>query len=277
MKRLEVEERSSQGPAAASGITVVAVTKMFKLPGRTITALEDVSFSVGTREFCAIIGPSGCGKSTLLRIISDVIRPEGGRVIVNGRSAGDARADREFGFVFQDPVLLPWRTALANVELPMEVAGIPRAERRRRAADLLSLVGLGSFTDAHPGNLSGGMARRVAIARALALRPGILLLDEPFQGLDEITRRRLNVELQRIWLETDTTAILVTHNIDEAVYLSDRVLVMGSDPGRIVADIQVNFPRPRGFDVLQDVAFFAYTRQLTQLLVVSDDDRALQT
>jgi NitT/TauT family transport system ATP-binding protein len=249
------------------------VTKTFELEGRPLTALEDVSFTVRDGEFVSIIGPSGCGKSTLLRLIADVLPESAGTILVHGAPPGAARRARRFGFVFQDPVLLPWRSALENVELPLQVARVGTAERRRRARELLELVGLAGFESAPPSALSGGMARRVAIARALALEPEILLLDEPFGALDEITRQRLNTELLRVWSETKTTAILVTHNVSEAVYLSDRVLVMGTRPGRIVADLRIELPRPRAVDLLQTEEFFHYTSRLSQHLLSTVGER----
>jgi NitT/TauT family transport system ATP-binding protein len=252
---------------------VTGVTKTFDLEGRPLTALEDVSFTVREGEFLAIIGPSGCGKSTLLRLIADVLPGTAGTILVHGAPPDAARRARRFGFVFQDPVLLPWRSALENVELPLQVARVGTAERRRRAHELLELVGLAGFESARPSALSGGMARRVAIARALALEPEILLLDEPFGALDEITRQRLNTELLRVWSETKTTAVLVTHNVSEAVYLSDRVLVMGTRPGRIVADLRIELPRPRAVELLQAEEFFRYTSRLSEHLLSTTEQR----
>ena len=249
------------------------MTKTFDLEGRPLTALDDVSFTVRDGEFLSIIGPSGCGKSTLLRLIADVLPASAGTILVHGAPPGAARRARRFGFVFQDPVLLPWRSALENVELPLQVARVGTAERHRRARELLELVGLAGFESARPSALSGGMARRVAIARALALEPEILLLDEPFGALDEITRQRLNTELLRVWSETKTTAVLVTHNVSEAVYLSDRVLVMGTRPGRIVADLQIELRRPRAVEMLQAEEFFRYTSRLSQHLLSTVGER----
>jgi NitT/TauT family transport system ATP-binding protein len=253
-------------------ILVEGISKTFTLEGKQFTALENVAFAVDDGEFLSIIGPSGCGKSTLLRLIGDVIPSSGGVISIHGGSAADARRSRRLGFVFQDPVLLPWRTAIENVELPLVLAGVGSTERRRRAQELLQLVGLAGFERARPNALSGGMARRVAIARALVLEPDILLLDEPFGALDEITRQRMNGELLRIWSETRTTAVLVTHNVSEAAYLSDRVLVMGTRPGRIVAEVQIDLPRPRTLELLEDQAFFRYTSRLSHHLLTSVED-----
>jgi NitT/TauT family transport system ATP-binding protein len=258
---------SKPGGPRQPAIVVEGLTKTFELEGRPLTALDNASFTVAHGEFLSIIGESGCGKSTLLRLIGDVIPRTAGTIAVHGGSAAEARTARKFGFVFQDPVLLPWRSAIENVELPLQLAGIGAAKRRRRAQELLELVGLVGFESARPAALSGGMAGRVAIARALALEPHILLLDEPFGALDEITRQRMNTELLRIWSETGTTAILVTHNVGEAVYLSDRVLVMGARPGRIVADLAIEIPRPRGLELPQEEEFFRYTSRLSQRLL----------
>jgi NitT/TauT family transport system ATP-binding protein len=261
-------QASAQRPTTVGvGIAVTSLSKSFPLAGESFVALEDVDLQVGDGEFCSFIGPSGCGKSTLLRIIAGLLDPSSGSVSVGGKDPASARRERQFGFVFQDAVLLPWRTALENVELPMVVAGIPRAERRRKAEQLLELVGLKDFTHAAPAKLSGGMARRVAIARALVLDPRFLMLDEPFGALDEITRQRMNVELQRIWMAERCTAVLVTHTVSEAVFLSDRVFVMGSGPGRVLSEHVVDLPRPRTLDMLSEPEFFEHTRALTQVLL----------
>ncbi len=254
--------------ADAPAIELDGVTRRFQLDGGDFTALERISLSIARGEFVSLVGPSGCGKSTLLRIISGLLAPTDGTVSIGGQPPAAARAAREFGFVFQDPVLLPWRTALENVELPALVARQgTKAERRARARELLELVGLGDFAGAAPTRLSGGMQRRVGIARALVLDPSILLLDEPFGALDEITRQKMNSELLRIWSERRTTALLVTHNVGEAVYLSDRVFVMAARPGRIVAEVEIDLPRPRTLDLLEQERFFAHTKELTRLLL----------
>jgi NitT/TauT family transport system ATP-binding protein len=255
------------GELARPAVLVDGVSKTFELDGRPLTVLDGISFGARSGEFCTIVGPSGCGKSTLLRIIADIIPPSSGNVAVDGAPAAVARKSRKFGFVFQEPVLLPWRTALENVELPLAVAKRNRAQERHRAAELLDMVGLKGFEAARPSELSGGMSRRVAIARALVLEPEILLLDEPFGALDEITRQKMNLELQRIWSESGTTALLVTHNVSEAVFLSDRVFVMGRNPGRFIAEVDIQLPRPRTLDLLRDPQFFAYTGNLTRLLL----------
>jgi NitT/TauT family transport system ATP-binding protein len=200
---------------------------------RRVEALRDVGFTVGDGQFVSIIGPSGCGKSTLLKIVADLLPPSSGRVSVFGGDAHTARERRSFGFVFQTPLLFPWRTSLDNVALMLEIQGLRRTERRERARRFLELVGLSGFEDHHPGELSGGMQQRVAIARALSFDPRILLMDEPFGALDAITRDRMGFELLRIWQRTGKTVLLVTHSIPEAVLLSDIVVTMTPRPGRV--------------------------------------------
>lgn len=210
-----------------------------------VPALADVSLAVRPREFVSLVGPSGCGKSTLLRVIADLQAPTSGTARVDGTSPRQARLARDIGFVFQDAALLEWRNILRNVELPLELAGMPVSERQARARELIDLVGLAGFERALPRQLSGGMRQRAAIARALATRPRILLMDEPFGALDQITRDRLNMELVRICEATEATVLFVTHSIREAVLLSDRVVIMSPRPGRIVSAIAVDLPRPR--------------------------------
>jgi NitT/TauT family transport system ATP-binding protein len=220
---------------------------------------------VRDREFVALVGPSGCGKSTLLRLVADLDFPTRGTITVGGEPPGAARRHRSFGVVFQDPVLLPWLDVLANVRLPLEVAS--GGDQTADPSALLELVGLARFAHARTWQLSGGMRQRAAIARALVLRPRILLLDEPFGALDEITRQRMNVELLRIWGERQTAALMVTHSIAEAVFLADRVLVMSPQPGRIVAEEDVRLARPRTFDTLSSPDFLASVSRVTKSLL----------
>jgi NitT/TauT family transport system ATP-binding protein len=233
-----------------------AVTKSFDVGKTSLTAVEDVTFTVEPGEFVSIIGPSGCGKSTMLKLIADIYQPTAGQLLVNGRAPREARLGRELGMVFQDPALFPWRNVLDNVLLPLEIAGRRSNESRRQAEELLRLVGLGDFLSASPDQLSGGMRQRVAITRALVLEPKLFLLDEPFGALDEITRKRMNLELLRIWTQSHTSALLITHSLSEAVFLSDRVLVMSPRPGALTDDIEIDLPRPRVLEMYREQHFF---------------------
>jgi NitT/TauT family transport system ATP-binding protein len=240
---------------------IISITHMSKTyrgkDGTNVHALDDIHLDIKQGEFVSLIGPSGCGKSTLLRIIADLIQASSGQVIVNGKPAQKARLDRDYGFVFQSPTLYEWRTVLKNVELPLEIMKYSKVERESRAREMLRLVELGDFEQKYPWQLSGGMQQRVSIARALAFQPGILLMDEPFGALDEMTRERMNNELLRIWTSLpDMTVIFVTHSISEAVYLSDRVVVMSPRPGRIAEVIDITLPRPRGSETRDLDDFF---------------------
>jgi NitT/TauT family transport system ATP-binding protein len=225
-----------------TAVSISGVSKVFNA-GRAdeVTALSDVDLTVDGGQFVSLIGPSGCGKSTLLRLIADLIEPTAGTVTVAGKPAGQARRDQEYGIAFQQSGLFEWRTVRRNVELPLELRRIPRQQRRSRAEEMLALVGLGDFGGHYPAQLSGGMQQRVAIARALAVHPPLLLMDEPFGALDEMTRERLQTELLQICAKTGTSTVFVTHSISEAVFLSDKVVVMSPRPGRIVASIDVVF------------------------------------
>ena len=221
-----------------------------------VLALSDVSLKVNRGEFVSLIGPSGCGKTTLLRLLADLLTPSTGQITVNGQSPSQTRQNRGYGFVPQAPTLYDWRTVLKNVELPLEILKLPKAERRERATQLLDLVGLKDFYNKYPWQLSGGMQQRVSIARALSFKPSILLMDEPFGALDEMTRERLNAELLKIWQETGTTIIFVTHSIPEAVFLSTRIVVMSPRPGRIATIVPVNLPAPRGYETRELPRYF---------------------
>ena len=241
--------------------------------GRTFTsqvglteALSDMSLSIEAGEFVSIIGPSGCGKSTFLRIVGDLVEPTAGTVRVNGKSTRQARLDRDYGIVFQSPVLYEWRTVIANVRLPLELAGRPKAEWDDRSRTLLSLVGLEEFRNHYPSQLSGGMQQRVSIARALALNPSILLMDEPFGALDEISRDRMNRELLDVWTKTAATVLFVTHSIAEAVFLSSRVVVMTPRPGRIARVVTIDLLRPRSDRIRTDPHFFELVSRVRETL-----------
>ena len=218
----------------SDAVTISAASKIFSLArGQQLVAVEAIDLTVAPGEFVSLIGPSGCGKSTLLRLIADLDQPTTGRIEVFGKTARQARIDQDYGIAFQQAGLLPWRTVTGNIELPLELHGVGKGARRARAVELLALVGLSDFADRYPDQLSGGMQQRVAIARSLAESPELLLMDEPFGALDEMTRERMQDELVRICAETGAAVVFVTHSIPEAVFLSDRVVVMSPRPGRI--------------------------------------------
>ncbi len=239
--------------AAEAFLQVSGIEKTFVQNGATIRALGQVSFQVAPGEFVALVGPSGCGKSTLLRILGGLLAPDSGSVVIDGKPHQAPR--REIGFVFQRANLMPWRTVLDNIALPLQVQGMSMAEARHEAQHLSDLVGLQDFERALPHQLSGGMQQRTALARALIHQPRLLLLDEPFGALDALTRERMNFELLRIWQLRASTVILVTHSINEAVLMSDRVMVMGPRPGRIITTLPVPLDRPRSIDLLTDERF----------------------
>ncbi|MBC7235104.1 MAG: ABC transporter ATP-binding protein [Chloroflexi bacterium] len=227
-------------------------------------ALGNATFQVMPNEFVCLIGPSGCGKSTLLRILGGLIRPTSGTVLLDGQPL--AGPQRRIGFVFQHSNLMPWRTALANVMLPLQLQGVPRIEAQARARDMLQLVGLGAYADMLPRDLSGGMRQRVALARALVYDPDILLLDEPFGALDALTRERMSWELLALWQARKKTVLMVTHNIQEAIFLSDRVLTMSRRPGHVEREVVIDLPRPRSIDDLYTTRFIELTHLLRDSL-----------
>lgn len=254
-------------PANTTAVRLRGVEKAFQVKGDTPTvALTGIDLEIGQREFVSLIGPSGCGKSTLLRVVGDLITPTSGTVEVNGKTAHQARLDREYGMVFQAPVLFDWRTVEANVRLPLEVTDYPKSKRDALVREKLELVELGSFLGHYPHQLSGGMQQRVAIARALALQPSLLLMDEPFGALDEMTRERLNSELLDIWSETGTTVIFVTHSIPEAVFLSSRVVVMSPRPGRIAETIDIDLAYPRDDSTREEDRYYELVTEVREAL-----------
>jgi NitT/TauT family transport system ATP-binding protein len=247
-------------------VEVADVSKTFGTGTGTVEALDGIDLAIGEGEFVSLIGPSGCGKSTLLRLIGDLTTPTAGRILVNGKPARQGRLDRDYGMVFQAPVLMDWRTIQANIELPLEIMGYSREERTRRSTDLLRLVELEGFGARRPWQLSGGMQQRVAIARALAFDPKLLLMDEPFGALDEMTRERMNLELIGIWNRTKTTVVFVTHSIPEAVFLSTRVVVMSARPGRISKVVDIDLPQPRTADTRETERYFELVTEVREAL-----------
>ena len=251
-------DRPQQAPAAPGGaaaadradwIVVEQLQKTY-VPRRSepVIALEDISFRAGQGEFLSVVGPSGCGKTTLLKILAGLVQPSSGRVQLAGSDIDGPR--RDIGMVFQHATLLPWRTIADNVMLPVEVQRLDKGHYRQRAGELLELVGLAGFEDRYPKELSGGMQQRAGICRALVHDPDVLLMDEPFGALDAMTREYMNLELLRIWSEAGKTVVFITHSIPEAVFLSDRVLVMSSRPGRVVEVVDVDLERPRALEVV---------------------------
>ncbi len=250
-----------------TAVRAQGINRIFRSRNSTVTALQDVDLDVAPGEFVSLIGPSGCGKSTLLRLIADLDAPTSGTLEVFGKPARQARLDQDYGIAFQQAGLLPWRTVSGNIELPLQLHGAERGARRARVDELLEMIGLTDFAGSYPDQLSGGMQQRVAIARALAERPRLLLMDEPFGALDEMTRERMQNELVRICAETEAAVVFVTHSIPEAVFLSDRVVVMSPRPGQIVDVVTVSLGTGVRDDALrEDDAFFHAVAQVREAL-----------
>ena len=250
----------------AGAIDVVKVGKVFQ-GNAAVEALREVDLQIRPGEFVSFVGPSGCGKSTLLKLIGGLLEPSTGSIAVDGKAITQPR--RDIGVMFQTPVLFPWRTVLENVLLPIEVFGLDARTAADKARGILKLVGLDGRESAYPRELSGGMQQRAALSRVLVIDPPIILMDEPFGALDEFTRERMNLELLRIWQERRQTIVFVTHSIAEAVFLSDRIVVMGTAPGRVLAVIEVKLPRPRAIDVMKTTQFASSAFEVRELLGVA--------
>lgn len=268
---LQNDQTDAGAPAKVAAVEVRGIDKHFETASGIVNALERINLTVADDEFVSLIGPSGCGKSTLMRLIADLDTPSAGELTVFGKTATQARLDQDYGIAFQQAGLLPWRTVAANVALPLELHGVASAARRSRVAELLDMVGLNEFADRFPDQLSGGMQQRVAIARSLAEEPRLLLMDEPFGALDEMTREKMQTDLVRIAADTGAAVVFVTHSIPEAVFLSDRVVVMSPRPGRIRQIVPMRLGAAAGREdrtdeLREDTAFFEMVTEVREAL-----------
>ncbi len=278
-----MEGMTAAAPGRASAvhgprILFERVGKQFRTRRQTIEALRDVSFEVGHHDFISIIGPSGCGKSTIVRLINDIIKPSSGRLVVDGYEYDLVKpvpreVIRKFGFIFQHPNLLPWLTVRKNIMFPLKIMGDKDPRWIKTADELLDMAGMAEYADAYPGALSGGMQQRVGVLRAMSYNPEILLMDEPYGSLDDIMRRQLDIETMNLWEKLNQTVVFITHNVAEAVFVSDRIYIMSTEPGRIIGQKEIRLPRPRTPEITATHEFIAYVEELTgQIGSVSLDD-----
>jgi len=263
-----MEQSPKRLKRSTAGVEVRQVSKVF---ANRFRALDNIDFCIEQGQFLSIVGPSGCGKSTLLQIVAGLVTGSSGEVFVDGAAVTGPRPG-DIAVMFQDALLLPWKTTLENVEFPLELRGVPAAERRARSLEMIEMVGLGNFAENYPSQLSGGMRQRVSIARGLAQNPRIILMDEPFGSLDELTRTRMGQELVRIWEQSRKTVLFITHSLTEAIFLSDVVVVMGRNPGRILARIDVPLPRPRNADMMGSDTFGKLRNEIWHLLSDENGD-----
>ena len=267
-----MSESLSVKSAESSIIDINNLCLTFETQSEPVHALSGINMKVNSGDFVSLIGPSGCGKTTLLRVIADLEKPTSGTISVEGKSPNQARLDRSYGYVFQTPALLPWRNIESNIHLPLEMSGYSKSEQKKLSEKYLSLVSLTGFEKKYPWQLSGGMQQRVSIARALSFDPDMLLMDEPFGALDEITRDRLNEELLRLWEQTQKTVVFVTHSIPEAVFLSSKIVVMSARPGKIIDVIDTNFPKDRNLNIRESKEFLKVSQLVREGLKEGHSD-----